>query len=107
MNKFAPIALAATTALLAGVPSAVFAAETTQPDQAAAEEVASAIDVDRGAMLYSADGNRIGKVYRLNADGDPQLILSGRLITVPASTLSVVDGKVTTSMAKREIRSAK
>ena len=107
MKKFAPIALAATTALLAGVPSAVLAAETTQPVQAAAKEVAVPVEVSRGAMLYSAEGNRVGKVYRVNADGDPQLIMSGRLITVPASTLSVVDGKVTTTMTNREVRSAK
>ena len=40
-----------------------------------------------GHMLYAAGGRRLAPVYRVLADGSPQLILDGRLVTVPASTL--------------------
>jgi len=103
MKKLA-IALIATTAAIVSSP---VVAEKTQPVQAAAEEVAAPVDVNRGTMLYSAEGNRIANVYRVDADGNPQLIIDGRMVTVPAATLSEVDGKVTTSLTKREVRSAR
>lgn len=100
MKKFVPLALIASSV---AVPSAVFAAETTQPVQAAADEVAGQVEVTRGAMLYDANGHRVANVYRVAEDGSPQVILSGRLITVPASSLSEVDGKIVTSLTKRDI----
>jgi hypothetical protein len=46
-------------------------------------------------------------VYRVTGDGSAQLIVDGKLVTVPASTLSVVDGKLTTSLSKSEVRKLK
>jgi len=105
MRKFAPLALAATVATLALVPTAVFAAEGNQDVRAAADAATApaAVAVSVGKMLYGPDGNRIASVYRVTAAGDAQIILDGRLLTVPASTLSSVDGKVATSLTKREI----
>ena len=34
----------------------------------------------------------------------PQLIVDGKMVTVPASTLSVVDGTLKTSLSKAEVR---
>ena len=102
MNKFAPIALLATVATLAVTPSVVFAAETSQSVQAVTEAAAQ-VDVTAGKMLYGANGQRVATIYRVNAEGNPQVIIDGRLITVPASTLSNNDGKVTTSLTKREV----
>jgi hypothetical protein len=96
MKKFAILAALATVAF---VPAA-HAAET-QNVQAATE--GAGVDVDAGKMLYSAAGHRIASVYRVNAQGNPQVILDGRLITVPASTLSEANGKLTTSLTKREL----
>jgi len=54
-------------------------------------------------MLLAANGARLAPVYRVGADGAAQIILDGRLVTVPAATLSVADGKLTTSLTKNEV----
>ncbi|MET0179735.1 MAG: hypothetical protein ABW194_04555 [Novosphingobium sp.] len=56
-----------------------------------------------GKSVYSADGKRVGAVYKVGADGSLQLILNGKLVSVPASTVSVADGKITTSLTKKEL----
>jgi hypothetical protein len=58
-------------------------------------------------MLYTTNGRRIASIYRVTAEGNPQVILNGKLVTVPASSLSEVDGKVATSLTKKELSSAK
>lgn len=60
-----------------------------------------------GKMLVSANGARLGAVYRVTDDGSAQLIVDGKMVTVPASTLSVVDGKLTTTLSKSEVRKLK
>ncbi|MFC0206350.1 hypothetical protein [Novosphingobium soli] len=102
MKKFASLVALATVAAL---PAAALA-ETTQVREAT-EESSAAVAVNAGKMLYSAEGTRIAPIYRVTADGNPQVILAGRLVTVPASSLSDVGGKVTTSMSKKELASAK
>jgi opacity protein-like surface antigen len=101
MIKFttAALAVAALTA------SSAYAAEATQPVQAANEAVAAnaAVSVTAGKMLYSTAGTRIAAIYRVTSNGDAQLILNGRLVTVPASSLSEVNGKVATSLTKAEL----
>jgi predicted permease len=106
MNKNIAFALAATVATLA-IPASVFAAEATQPVQAAADSVAPAAKVTTGKMLYSADGRRIASIYRVTSEGAPQVILDGKLITVPVSSLSEANGKVTTSLSKPELARAR
>lgn len=82
-----------------------FAAEIDQPGEEVAEQATAPLQASRGAMLYGADGNRVGRVYSVDADGNVQLIMNSKMVTVPASTLSEVDGKLTTTMTKREVRS--
>lgn len=60
--------------------------------------------VSAGRMLVAANGARLGAVYRVTDDGSAQLIVDGKLVTIPAATLSVVDGKLTTSLSKSDIR---
>jgi hypothetical protein len=106
MIKFAPIAALATVTLFAVAPVALHA-ETSQSVRAAAQ-AAAPVNVTAGKMLYGANGSRIASVYRVAADGKVQVILDGKLVTVPASTLSEVNGKVTTSLTKSELlRSAR
>jgi hypothetical protein len=57
----------------------------------------------KGEMLLAANGSRLGTVYRVGADGSAQIIIDGRMVNVPASTLSVTNGKVTTSLSKSEV----
>lgn len=60
-----------------------------------------------GKALYSTDGKRIGAVYRVLPNGSPQLILGGKLVTVPASTLSGDNGKVMTSLTRAQLASSR
>lgn len=106
MNKFAPLAALATVAALALVPTAVFA-ETTQAVREVTEEASAPLQLNAGIMLYASNGYRLAPIYRVNAEGNPQIILNGRLVTVPASTISDVSGKVTTSLTKKEVAAAK
>jgi len=98
MKAFVSFAMLATVAAFVETPSAVLAEDTAQSESATVEVKAS-------MMLYGPDGKRIARVYSVSKEGDPQLILDADLYTVPASTLSIVNGKLTTSMTKREITS--
>ena len=108
MNKFAPLALAATAATLALIPAVVFAAEATPQARVAVEAAgAPAVAVTAGKMLYGPNGRRVASIYAVRADGTAQVILNGRLVSVPVSSLSEVDGKVTTSLTKAELARAR
>lgn len=96
MKKIAAIALIA--AALGAIPSAVFAGE-------AADGSTAQVEIKRNAMLYNSEGKRLARVYDITRDGDPQVILNSKLYTIPASTLSIVNDKLTTSLSKRDITS--
>lgn len=59
----------------------------------------------KGQMLSSADRARLGSIVRVNGDGSVAIIFDTRLLTIPASTLKLDNGKLTTSLSKREIAS--
>ena len=105
MKKFAPVAAFATVVTLAAVPTAVFA--ETQAVHEVTEEANAPAQFNAGQMLYAANGQRIAAIYRVNADGNPQVIMNGRLVTIPATTVSEVDGKVTTTLTKKDVARAK
>lgn len=89
--------------LLAAIPCASHA-----QDAGAAKGAATApISVKAGKALYAAGGKRLGAVYRVRADGAPQLIVDGKLVTVPVSTLTLNGGKVITSMTTAQLLSAR
>ena len=102
MKKIIALAAVATVATFS-IPAA-FA--ETQSVREVTEEAAPS-QLNSGQMLYSAAGYRIAPIYRVNAEGNPQVILNGRLVTVPASTITNASGKVTTSLTKKEISAAK
>lgn len=104
MTKYVPFALLATVATLAVIPQAVFAAEANQQVREVAGSVASpALTVAAGKMLYGPDAHRLASIYRVAGNGDAQIILDGRLLTIPAATLSTASGKIVTSLTKTEI----
>ena len=70
---------------------------------AAPETASEAAVAVKGKMLVGANGARLGPVYRVGSDGSAQLIIDGKMVTIPASTLSTVDGKLTTSLSKSEV----
>lgn len=84
-------------ALLAAMSTTVVAQE------AVATSAAPAVKPVKGKMLYAANGGRLGSIYRVNGDGSVQLILDGAMRTIPGTTLSLVDGKLTTSLSKSDV----
>jgi hypothetical protein len=100
MTKFVPVALLAVAATMAAFPAN--AAENQQVREANSAATA-AVAVSAGKMLYGPNGNRLAAVYRVTSAGDVQIILDSKLRTVPASSLSDVNGKITTSLTKAEL----
>jgi hypothetical protein len=97
MNKFVPIALVATLSLFSVAPAALHAEAVAN---VAGGGVVSPV---AGKVIYSASGNRIAAIYRVTDQGRVQVILDGKLITVPGASLSDVEGKITTSLTKAEL----
>ena len=64
---------------------------------AAAQDAASpaAPTAVKGKMLVAANGARLGSIYRVGPDGSAQLIIDGKMVTVPASTFCTLDDTVT------------
>jgi hypothetical protein len=56
----------------------------------------------RGKMVIASDGARLAPVFRVASDG-PQIILDGRMVTIPANTVSMAGGKLTTSLTKGQV----
>jgi hypothetical protein len=67
------------------------------------EGTAAAVTAAKGNMLTAANGTRLGQVYRVGADGSAQIIIDGRMVSVPAGTLSMSGGKLTTSLTKSQV----
>ena len=94
MKKFAIVLGAAI--LSAGLaPVVALADETT---------ATSAVEIKRGDMLYTADGKRVGNIYRVSEAGDAQVIYRSKMITVAASTLTAAEGMLITSLTLDEVR---
>jgi hypothetical protein len=70
--------------------------------QQTAEAPAAAV-AEKGKMLISANGARLGAVYRVSTDGAAQIIIDGKMVTVPGNTLSAANGKLSTSLTKSEV----
>ncbi len=82
---------------------ALAAAAVLVTSAAIAQDQASAAVASKGQMLTTANGSRLAPVYRVGNDGSAQIIIDGKMVTVPATTLSSVDGKLTTSLTKSEV----
>ena len=59
-----------------------------------------------GRPLYASDGKRIGIVYRVTSDGTAQLILNGKLVSIPAASITTANGKFQTSLTMKGLASA-
>jgi hypothetical protein len=59
-----------------------------------------------GKPLYANDGKRIGIVYRVTSDGTAQLIINGKLVSIPAASITAANGKFQTSLTKKDLASA-
>ena len=99
MTRFAKIALSLSLAA-AALPQVAAAGEAVQISAATA-----AADY-KGKMLYTASGDRLAAIYRVAADGNAQIILNGKMVNVPASSLTAADGKLTTSLSTKDLLTA-
>ena len=82
----------------------VLPAAAQAPADAPAAPAAAAV-AEKGKMLTAANGARLGAVYRVGPDGSAQIIIDGKLVTVPANTISISNGKLMTSLTKSEVLS--
>jgi hypothetical protein len=80
--------------------SIAFAAVT--PQVALAQPEAAEVSAFAGKTLYGPKGERVAAIYKVTG-GNPQLIVDGKIVTVPASSLSIADGKLSTSLTKKEL----
>lgn len=85
--------------------SPALAQETATPPQEAAAVVqqVAAVQPVRGQMILTSDGSRLGRVYRVADDGAPSVIFNGRLIIIPAATISADGDNLVTTLTRREI----
>lgn len=80
-----------------------FAQDTTPAQSPAVAAAAEAVTVARRELIVTADGERVGRVDRFSADGSPRVIVHGRFVTIPRSTLSRADGRLVTSLSWAEV----
>ncbi len=92
MKKFGLV-----VALSAVLPLTALVGVNTATAQSALEKVLV------GKLLYDAEGKKLAPIYKLDPNGSPQILLDGKAITVPMSSLTEVDGKFTTKLTKREL----
>jgi len=69
----------------------------------ASPDGSTAVSAVKGSMLVAANGARLAPVFRVGADGAAQIIIEGKMVTVPATTLSMASGRLTTSLTKNEV----
>jgi|GEM_PF-1264270 hypothetical protein len=81
---------------------AIAAVPAVAQDSAAAS---TGVKLLPGKAVYDAGGRLIGRINRLNAQGDAQIIVDGRLVTVVASTISDNGGKLSTTSSRRDLTS--
>lgn len=56
-----------------------------------------------GQTLRDAENRRLGEVSHVADDGSVRIIYKSRFVTIPGSTISVVDGKPVTSLTRQEV----
>ena len=96
--------------IAASISGAAFAGEVESnkgQDIATAAVGVSAVDIDAsdyiGQPIYSSDSKRLGAVYGATSSGSAQLIVGTKMVVIASSTLSVEDGKLTTSLTRKEV----
>jgi hypothetical protein len=86
--------------------AALLATATAVPALAAEGEAAApqTIKAREGQMIYTSTGRALLPIYKMTAAGEPRVIVGGRLITVPAATLTMSGQKLTTSLSIDDLR---
>jgi hypothetical protein len=66
---------------------------------------AAPVVAHEGDMLRDANNVRLSAVDTVNKDGSVGIIYNGHVVTVPASSLSMANGKLVTSLTKAQVGS--
>jgi len=108
MSKLLPAAIASVLATVAILPYPAHAANavgTTAEITAVAVAPAPAkpVKAEVGKNLYDASGKLIGEIYSVSAKGSVSVMLFDRIVTAPATSLSMVKNRITTSLTKDEL----
>jgi hypothetical protein len=110
MKKVSFAVAAATIIVLGATP--VFAAEQTlvaEATQAQASATApaaapaEAVKPARGQMVYDAEGKRLARVQGFQGNEAVMIFMESKVLYIPTSTLSLKDGKLTTSKTKGDL----
>jgi hypothetical protein len=56
-----------------------------------------------GQVLRDSENNRLGEISRVESDGSVQIIYQQRLAMIPASTISIADGKPKTTLTRHDL----
>ena len=56
-----------------------------------------------GKLLYDADGKKLAAIYKLDAKGSPQILMEGKMVTVPLATLKKDDDKFATTLTRKDL----
>jgi hypothetical protein len=91
--------------------TAALAQESAAP-AADAPAVAAALDVKLGKFVTTADGLRVGRIDRIQADKDGKpasvaIIYQSRFVFVPVSTLSAQERGYVTSLTRKDVATMK
>jgi hypothetical protein len=78
---------------------------TPLPTLAQAPAAGISTDLHVGQTLRDPTGTKIGKIDRVFTDGSVRVILDAKLVVIPASTISIVNGKPVTTLSRREASS--
>ena len=70
---------------------------------AVAAEPSALAKVLVGKLLYDADGKKLAAIYKLDPKGSPQILLEGKMVTVPLATLKKDEDKFSTSLTKKDL----
>lgn len=82
--------------------SLAFVASPALADAPVTGTAAAPVTVTAGHMLVAANGSRLGPISRVSGDS-AQIILDGRVVRIPVSSIAMVDGKLTTSLTKPQV----
>jgi hypothetical protein len=74
-----------------------------QPSVSAEASSVQPVAAKRGATIFDKTATRLGTVLAVRDNGAVVINFRSARVTVPAETLSIVDGKLMTSLTKAEV----
>lgn len=93
--------------VLAAIAGASLVPATASAAEAAAVAAAAPQAIVPGKMIFAANNQRLGAIYKVNADA-VQVIVEGKMISLPSSTVSLAEnGKYVTTLTKADVLRAR